>query len=109
MEDVTMGDLGRCETCLHWKAVEPDHAFDKLVMGRCVAIRQREDIIEPAQKIDDWAAREAEEERLMLLEKAIAVDGSGYYAAVRTQGSFGCILHDQSLQEQPNDGGRDDG
>lgn len=84
---------GRCGSCAHWAAVEPDWEFDALVMGRCVAIKQREDILEPARRLcDDWDARVAEEGRLLSLEKAIAVDGSGYYAAVRTQADFGCVL-----------------
>jgi len=63
-------------------------------MGRCAAIKQRENIIAPAREAfsDDWDAQEAEEGRLLKAEKAIAVDGSGYYAAIRTAPDFGCVL-----------------
>lgn len=83
---------GNCRTCRHWRAVEPDWQFDGLTMGKCGAIKQRETIIAPAREIDDWDKREAEEERLLKAEKAVAVDGSGYYAALRTQADFGCVL-----------------
>lgn len=86
--------MEHCETCKHWKAVEPDWQFDALVMGRCAAVKQRDDIIAPARQVEDWDAREAEEGRLLKLEKAIAVDSSGYYAALRTQADFGCVLHE---------------
>lgn len=85
--------MARCETCRNWSNAEPDWQFDQLIMGRCAAIRQREDILEPAREIEDWDAREVEEGRLLSAEKAIAVDGSGYYAAIRTRGDFGCVLH----------------
>lgn len=86
--------MERCDTCAHWNFDERDGEFDGLRMGRCAGIRQREDIIEPARAItDDWDAREAEERRLLVEAKAIAVDGSGYYAAVRTTPDFGCALH----------------
>jgi len=92
-----------CNTCRHWTNVERDWQFDKLEMGSCAAIRQRQDIVAPAREIENWSAREAEEERLMLAQKAIAVDRSGYYAAIRTQGDFGCVLHEPALS-----GGKDD-
>jgi hypothetical protein len=92
---------GLCETCRHWTQVEEDWQYDKLVMGKCGAIRQREDIIEPARRLEDWDAMEAEENRLLSLEKAIAVDGSGYYAAVRCRGDFGCVLHEPASGSEP--------
>lgn len=85
---------GRCSSCSHWSNAEADWQFDELVMGSCAAIKQREDIIEPARDAfpDDWDARVVEEGRLLKAEKAIAVDGSGYYAAIRTAPDFGCVL-----------------
>lgn len=82
-----------CETCSHWVFSQDDWQFDGLKMGKCAAVKQREDIIEPARNIDDWDAREAEEARLLRAAKAIAVDGSGYYAALRTTADFGCVLY----------------
>ena len=83
---------GRCSSCSHWSNAERDWAFDAVIMGSCAAIKQREDIVSPAREIGDWDAREAEEQRLLQAEKAIAVDGSGYYAAIRTAPDFGCVL-----------------
>jgi hypothetical protein len=89
---------GRCETCEHWKFAEPDWQFDSLVIGECKAIRMREDIETSAaekagfQNRWDDGAEEAVKAGL-LAAKAIAVDGSGYYAAVRTTADFGCVLH----------------
>lgn len=83
----------RCEGCTHWLFDEPDWQFERLRFGKCAAIKQREDIIEPARKFEEWADQEKEEMRLLGLAKAIAVDGSGYYAALRTAADFGCTLH----------------
>lgn len=39
---------------------------------------------------DDW---EAKAPAAIKAAKAIAVDGSGYFAAVRCTEEFGCVLH----------------
>ncbi len=90
-----------CETCAHWNTEAPDWQFDELKMKRCGAIQQRETIIEPARRLEDWDAREAEEYRLLSEAKAIAVDGSGYYAALRTRADFGCVLHSPLPKPEP--------
>ena len=101
MDDVIERLEGRCATCEHWFDAEDDWQFERLKMGRCLAIKQREDVLEPARAMDlTWEAREAEEERLMTQQKAIAVDGSGYRAQVYTQGDFGCVLHALKSREQ---------
>ena len=98
-------DTGRCSSCEHWKFEEPDWQYDALTLGECKAIRMREAIVEPAREIADWDAREAEEARLLKAAKAIAVDGSGYYAALRTAADFGCVLHTAlSREPAPSDG-----
>lgn len=87
----------RCETCKHWKFEEPDWEFDELKFGECKAIRQREAIEELAFGGDREKRWTDEGEKIMrdaiAAAKAIAVDGSGYYAAVRTAPDFGCVLH----------------
>jgi len=88
-----MNDPPRCLTCVHWVMPTDDWQFEALKFGKCGAIKQREDIIGPARSIENWDAREAEEERLLSESKAIAVDGSGYYAAINTAPDFGCTLH----------------
>lgn len=91
--------MGRCENCRFWMFDEPDWQFDSVRLGECKAVKMREHIIEPARQIEDWDAREAEEERLLKEAKAIAVDGSGYYAALRTAPDFGCTLFAQPTHE----------
>jgi hypothetical protein len=88
----------RCETCQHWTFAEPDWEFDDMRFGTCRAIKQRQTIEEEALAgLDDedrWSGRADELKRAALgASKAIAVDGSGYYAAVRTAPDFGCVLH----------------
>lgn len=97
-EGDTPGALLTCETCLHWRFDEPDAEFDDLRFGTCKAIRQRETIQDEAFKgqkdVDRWTDEgEAIIHAAMKAAKAIAVDGSGYYAAVRTAPDFGCVLH----------------
>lgn len=87
---------GTCETCAHWSQVEPDWEYDALKMGKCQRIKQREDITgtDEIQALE-WGSpeRDAATVKALTDAKAIAVDGSGYYAALRTAGDFGCVLH----------------
>lgn len=87
----------RCETCQHWFFDRADWQFDELQIGECKAIRQRETIEEDAllgTGIDSWDDEAAPLiKAAMIKAKAIAVDGSGYYAALRTFSDFGCVLH----------------
>lgn len=87
-----------CETCEHWKFDDVDYLFDDLKFGRCSNIRQLETVISEACDAAGISNRwdEGGEEisrQGVAAAKAIAVDGSGYYAAVRTAPDFGCILH----------------
>lgn len=88
----------RCETCTHWKFAEKDWEFESLVFGKCAAVKQREDVEREACEaagIDHRWDDGGEEVVLNAMReaKAIAVDGSGYYAALRTAADFGCVLH----------------
>lgn len=92
----------RCATCEHWKAADPfDWQYDKIQFAVCKRIRQREDIETSAINAmadpeDRWsAAGELAIEQAFRASLAIAVDGSGYYAAVRTAPDFGCILWEE--------------
>lgn len=95
------GVSGRCASCAHWSFAEPDWQYEALTMGECKAVKMRETIVEPARNIEDWDAREAEEMRLLVAARAIAVDGSGYYAALRTSADFGCVLHVLRAEDEP--------
>jgi hypothetical protein len=77
-----------CGTCKHWKRVDAESTdIEDPRYGQCEAIPRAE--YEWDEDLDihvvkgDW--------------QAVAVDGSGYFAALRTRESFGCILHDPSL------------
>jgi len=87
----------RCETCAHWKFDKPDWEFDELRFGECKAIQMREDLESEAVQaagVDRWDAEaEAVRKAALRAAKAFCVDGSSYYAAVRTAPDFGCVLH----------------
>lgn len=87
-----------CETCELWKFERRDWEYDELRLGECKGIKQRSsiesDALDAAGNPDRWSTKgEAAIKAAMLATKAIAVDGSGYYAALRTAPDFGCILH----------------
>ena len=88
----------RCASCAFWGDAEPDWQFDKLSVARCTKIRMRDDIAQEAcpDPEERWSeAGEAKIEAAMTAAKAIAVDGSDYYAAVRCFADFGCVLWEQ--------------
>lgn len=89
-----------CETCRFWLYISAeDWEFDALGVGDCKAIKMREDIKDavfdsrPRDAFDDWDEVERLEAEALRAAKAFAVDGSGYYAALRTFPDFGCVLH----------------
>lgn len=99
MSDKDMGaSAWRCETCKHWSMAEPDWQFDELLIGKCTRARMREDIETDAtcHLADGRWDDEAEPliKAALIAAKVIAVDGSGYYAALRTMSDFGCVLHE---------------
>jgi hypothetical protein len=77
--------MGTCGTCKHWKRI--DHEADPTSdprYGTCEAIPQAreewDDDGDVSVMAGDW--------------KAVAVDGSGYFAAIKTRECFGCVLHE---------------
>ena len=95
----------RCETCRFWKFDEPDWEFDDLRFGGCKAIRMRSDFIneEDLGVEDDFDGHGEYAKRAkaaLMKAKAVAVDGSGYYAAVRCAPDFGCVLHELKESDQ---------
>jgi len=87
-----------CVTCKHWSASVDDWEFEELGVRDCKGILMREDIKELAHKDHDddrWEdAGQARENAAMRATRAFVVDGSGYYAALRTHPDFGCVLHE---------------
>lgn len=101
-----------CETCRFWLASSAsDWEFDALGVGDCQAIKMRSDIKDeafehrPRKDFDDWDEVEKLEVEALRAAKAFAVDGSGYYAALRTFPDFGCVLH-QRKETQNDDRGK---
>lgn len=93
---MTIETAGRCAGCAHWKFTTPDWEFDELMIGECKAVKMRcgiEEDVETETGIERFEDGWGEAMKKALVDaKAIAVDGSGYYAALRTFGDFGCVL-----------------
>lgn len=94
--------MNGCASCRHWTFEEPDWEFEALQLGKCGAIQMRSSIIDAALTAAGLQSHhryepkgEAAAEKALLAAKAIAVDGSGYYAALRTTADFGCTLHEE--------------
>jgi len=83
-----------CMTCRHWGAFtsdadrgrvysdDPEQHAEDVAFGDVVAIKR----MGLCQRIGD--------EKQNLDAEAVAVDGSGYYAGLRTAATFGCTLHE---------------
>jgi hypothetical protein len=74
-----------CGTCKHWKLIDAEEELiDDPRFGTCAAIPQGQSEWDEASDrnmvVGDW--------------KAVAVDGSGYFAAIKTRECFGCVLHE---------------
>lgn len=89
-----------CETCRWWMFDTPDWQFDDLRIGECKRVKQREVIEDEATRdLVDGRWNDAAEDAIksaMQEARAIVVDGSGYYAALRTMPDFGCNRHEYS-------------
>jgi hypothetical protein len=82
-----------CGTCKNWKRIDQEEWYEResndTRYGTCQAIPHA--AIKWDQDSDrnliagDW--------------KAVAVDGSGFFAAIKTQECFGCVLHKPIPQE----------
>jgi hypothetical protein len=92
----------RCETCVHWSASSDDWQCEKAGFGECKRIILLDRVTDQAAKAfraqgrrvwdnaDELGAAELE---LLKIAKAVCVDASSYYAALRTAPDFGCVLH----------------
>ena len=84
--------MGTCGTCKHWKRIDQEDWYEQESndprYGTCTAIphgkTQWEESSDRNIMVGDW--------------KAVAVDGSGYFAAIKTQDSFGCVLHEPRIE-----------
>jgi hypothetical protein len=72
----------RCGNCAHWKEV------DRFGVGTCDAVKHDVEGGETYDYDSDSAEEIASNNDL-----AFVVDGSGYYAALKTRENFGCALH----------------
>lgn len=75
----------KCGDCRHWQEIDT-YASKIDGFGTCERIRAFENI----------CSGEPNEEEAK--EKAMTVDGSGFYSALKTKGDFGCVLHEPKQQ-----------
>lgn len=78
-----------CKTCKHWKkpkAIDVENDRFK-ICGR---------IKFDANYDSSYATKRELDEESVFDEPAVTVDGSGYFAELRTQESFGCTLHEDA-------------
>lgn len=87
-----------CGTCKFWGGPDDDGKY-----RQCARIEHDES--SDTSSYEEWDEdevkyyQENDPERLarhnaMLAEKAVAVDGSGYFAALRCREDFGCVYHE---------------
>jgi hypothetical protein len=77
-----MSDLDsiRCKTCKHWDKDEDKFNRNPFTVGQCkITVNDFEDMFEYGPKD---------------VKGAVAVDGSGYFAALLTAEEFGCLRHE---------------
>lgn len=89
----------RCETCQHWGDGDSD---DTGAFRRCLAVIHAALGTEDGDCIEDDATGGLAES--VLEHPALVIDGSGYFAALKTQASFSCALWEQR-KEGGNGGG----
>ena len=77
-----------CETCKFWG----DEDDKNNLFRECQAINHQASY-DPYEENSDSALED---------QLAITIDGSGYFAAIKTQADFGCVLH-ESLGEEHNE------
>lgn len=80
-----------CGGCRHWKQEEPSLGAEywRAGFGTCQAIVHDSD---ESHKHEDGYCDPYEPCEWMAQRKAVCVDGSGFYAAVKTREAFGCVL-----------------
>ena len=79
------GPHRRCGNCQHWSAAVNDREF-----GQCLRVLHQDG--DPPEK--GWGDSESIHD-----EPAVVVDGSGYYAALRTKPTFCCSLWEEKKDE----------
>ncbi len=86
-----MSSINRCGTCRFWRGVD---ALDSWSwnLRPCGAVLQREDVpvVKDADGLD--VMDDDGNKTPVVMPKAMAVDGAGYYAALKTAEDFGCVL-----------------
>lgn len=97
-----------CGSCRFWGAARPygepeygdvDKPDDKSLFRVCAAMKFDSGAHRFTEDPDEWNDHEdmwtIQDRELRKTEKAAAVDGSGYYGAVKTRDDFGCALHEE--------------
>jgi len=74
---------GQCVTCKHWGNAEDEGKLFR----ECQRILH--DVVQ-ASDCDEFS-RDPEN---VLEETAVVIDGSGYFARLRSKADFGCVMHE---------------
>ena len=86
-----MGDA-RCGTCRYWGDAED--------LGerwrRCLGVRHGSTRRTEDGPYDVWLDDYGQGPRV-ILSRAFVADGSDYYAALKCEADFGCVLHEDAL------------
>ena len=100
-------EMKTCGTCRYWGKARPDHrncmeqTTGKLRVCQAI-IHDSDDATgnydEYSTPIEErnWLSEEVRQELIHIRDsvKAVVVDGSNYYAALKCREDFGCILHE---------------
>lgn len=86
-----MSNANRCGTCRHW-GTPRDNGTETWGLRPCVAVIPKYDVavLKDENGNDLWD--ENYEPVPVNTPKAMVVDGSGYFAALKTAEDFGCVL-----------------
>jgi len=84
-------DFRSCETCKHWKPLDPSETAGR---SRTTDFRECTRIKHDESSESDGNDPPMDSESVFD-EPAVVVDGSGYFAALRTKADFCCCLWEQ--------------
>ena len=85
----------RCDQCKHWEAPKGgDWELDGAGMGRCNGIIEYWQVTEsvPRDEKETWKERCKKVVDALTAARAVARDGSQYFACIHTRPDFFCVL-----------------
>lgn len=101
-----------CKSCVHWD--QPSWVGTLPVHGVCKRVGHHRHMPTSIDgPLDDWTDEEKEDyydysKNVIFYENnvAIVVDGSGYFAALKTRGDFSCCLYSSKFLQKIRNLGR---